>query len=196
LGFRAGRISVSILQQCRPKVSGEDAEHKYDQQVPETALRFSLAGAQLKFSALMEAAGGLAIPTAGIGGSWIVKLPSGRFPAVPENEYTMMALARAIGIQVPRTKLLEIRDVRGLPPDIGTMQGKVLAVERCDRGPNRDSIHREDFAQVVWSIIPRMSTIIAVTPISRPCCGPKPAKPALTNSSAHSSRHAALHPKG
>ena len=148
MGFRAGRISVSILQQCRPRVWGEDAEHKYDQQVPETALRFSLAGAQLKFSALMEAAGGLAIPTAGIGGSWIVKLPSGRFPAVPENEYTMMALARAIGIQVPRTKLLEIRDVRGLPPDIGTMQGKVLAVERCDRGPNLDSIHREDFAQV------------------------------------------------
>ena len=41
-------------------------------------LRFSLAGVQLKFSAIMEASGGLTIPAHGVGGSWIVKLPSMR----------------------------------------------------------------------------------------------------------------------
>ncbi|HEU0061941.1 MAG TPA: HipA N-terminal domain-containing protein, partial [Hyphomicrobiaceae bacterium] len=35
-------------------------------------LRFSLAGVQLKFSALMNATGGLTIPAEGVGGSWIV----------------------------------------------------------------------------------------------------------------------------
>ena len=39
-------------------------------------VRFSLAGVQLKFSAVMEASGGLTIPAKGIGGSWIVKMPS------------------------------------------------------------------------------------------------------------------------
>src|SRR5882757_7100977 len=45
----------------------------------EPALRFSLAGVQLKFSAVKEATGGLTIPADGVGGSWIVKLPSTKF---------------------------------------------------------------------------------------------------------------------
>ena len=50
----------------------------------------------------MEATGGLTIPAGGMGGSWIVKLPSARFAAVPENEYAMLALARAVGTGVLR----------------------------------------------------------------------------------------------
>ena len=61
-------------------------------------LRFSLAGVQLKFSAVMEASGGLTVPAGGMGGSWIVKLPSARFAAVPENEFAMLELARRAGI--------------------------------------------------------------------------------------------------
>jgi serine/threonine-protein kinase HipA len=52
----------------------------------ERPFRFSLAGVQLKFSALMETSKGLTLPVDGIGGDWIVKLPSPRFDAVPENE--------------------------------------------------------------------------------------------------------------
>ncbi len=126
--------------------AGDEADHH--EGVPETALRFSLAGVQLKFSAVMEASGGLTIPAGGMGGSWIVKLPSARFPSVPENEYTMMALARAVGIEVPRTELIEIRDIRGLPKDAITMEGKALAVQRFDRGTAGEHIHMEDFAQV------------------------------------------------
>ncbi len=112
-------------------------------------LRFSLAGVQLKFSAILEATGGLTIPATGTGGSWIVKLPSARFPAVPENEFVMLALARAIGIDVPESRLLDVREIAGLPADAASLPGKALAVRRFDRGPAGERIHMEDFAQVL-----------------------------------------------
>lgn len=111
-------------------------------------LRFSLAGIQLKFSAIMEASGGLTIPADGVGGSWIVKLPSARFEGVLENEFAMMELARGIGIPVPRLKLVPVGDIEGLPPDAGKMKGHALAVERFDRKPDGGRVHMEDFAQV------------------------------------------------
>jgi len=111
-------------------------------------LRFSLAGVQLKFSAIMEARGGLTIPADGIGGSWIVKLPAARFEGVPENEFAMMELARSIGIPVPKLKLVRIKEIEGLPQDAGRMEGHALAVERFDREPDGGRVHIEDFAQV------------------------------------------------
>lgn len=114
----------------------------------DTALRFSLAGIQLKFSAIMEASGGLTVPADGMGGSWIVKLPSPRFSNVPENEFVMLALARAIGISLPQNHLIDISKIHGLPEDAAQINGKALAVERFDRGPGGQRIHMEDFAQV------------------------------------------------
>jgi len=122
--------------------------HEQDNLRNETVMRFSLAGIQLKFSAVMESSGGLTVPANGMGGSWIIKLPSARFPAVPENEFVMLALARAIGISLPQNRLIDIRDVHGLPEDAVRMEGKALAIERFDRGPNGQRIHMEDFAQV------------------------------------------------
>jgi len=115
---------------------------------PEAALRFSLAGVQLKFSAVMEAAGGLTIPAGGMGGSWIVKLPSARFPLVPENEYVMLELARRVGIAVPATHLVDIATIHGLPEEARTTGGTALAVQRFDRVPGGGRVHMEDFAQV------------------------------------------------
>lgn len=113
-----------------------------------TPLRFSLAGVQLKFSAVMEASGGLTIPADGYGGSWIIKLPSTKFVAVPENEYVMLALARAIGISLPQNRIIEIKDIHGLPKDSTSVKGKALAIKRFDRGENGQRIHMEDFAQI------------------------------------------------
>ena len=121
--------------------SSEDPQHR-------GALRFSLAGVQLKFSAVMESSGGLTIPAQGIGGSWIVKLPSMRFAAVSENEFAMLELARAIGIEVPRIQLVSVSAIGGLPAEAARLKGKALAVERFDRGPGGQRIHMEDFAQV------------------------------------------------
>lgn len=112
------------------------------------ALRFSLAGVQLKFSAMQAATGGLTIPAEGVGGSWIVKLPSMKFEGVPENEFAMMELARAIGIDVPELRLVPLQDIAGLPDDVARLEGNALAVKRFDRTENGGVVHIEDFAQV------------------------------------------------
>ena len=112
------------------------------------ALRFSLAGVQLKFSAINGARGGLTIPAKGVGGSWIVKLPSREFEGVPENEFSMMTLAGLVGIDVPTVRLVDIDQIGNLPDGIGALTGQALAVERFDRLPSGDAIHIEDFAQV------------------------------------------------
>ena len=126
-----------------------DEEDQQDGDHPrEGALRFSLAGVQLKFSAVMEASGGLTIPVGGMGGSWIVKLPSARFPAVHENEFAMLELARRVGIAVPENRLVAVADIKGLPEEARAPGGKALAVRRFDRLPGGESVHTEDFAQV------------------------------------------------
>jgi len=96
----------------------------------------------------METSGGLTIPADGMGGSWIVKLPSTRFPTVPENEYVMLELARAVGIDVPATRLIALDQISGLPRDTGRLDGNALAVRRFDRSPDGQCIHMEDFAQI------------------------------------------------
>ena len=112
------------------------------------ALRFSLAGVQLKFSALEEPRGGLTIPARGIGGSWIVKLPSREFEGLPENEFSMMTLARLIGVDVPATHLVGVDAIGNLPNGVGVLGRMALAVERFDRRPDGTAVHMEDFAQV------------------------------------------------
>jgi len=88
------------------------------------------------------------VPADGAGGSWIVKLPSPKFAGVPENEFAMMDLARQIGINVPKIKLLSIAQISGLPSGIELLGDTAFAIERFDRGPDGQLIHIEDFAQV------------------------------------------------
>ena len=111
-------------------------------------LRFSLAGVQLKFSALRnEGKGkGLTIPAQGVGGEWIIKLPSLRLPEVPENEFSMMSLAREIGIEVPDIELVAIDKIEGLPEGIERIGTTAFAIRRFDRSP-QGPVHIEDFAQ-------------------------------------------------
>ncbi len=112
------------------------------------AMHFSLAGVQLKFSAVQHASGGLTIPASGMGGSWIVKLPSSKFEDVPENEFSMMELARNIGMDVPETQLLNIGDIENIPDGIGQFGNSAFAIKRFDRIGGGGSVHIEDFAQV------------------------------------------------
>lgn len=116
-------------------------------------LRFSLAGIQLKFSAVAEASGGLTIPANGVGGSYIVKLPSTRFQNVPENEYSMMMMARHLGMDIAQVELRDTASITGLPENLPENFGKSLIVKRFDR-ENNERIHMEDFAQV-FSLYPQ-----------------------------------------
>lgn len=140
-----GAIEVRSRDGAATPPIGEETERSRGDDRP---LRFSLAGVQLKFSALMETSKGLTLPVDGIGGDWIVKLPSPRFETVPENEYAMMTLARAVGIDVPDVALVPTQDIGGLPQDLPEAFGQSLAVRRFDRPPGGERVHIEDFAQV------------------------------------------------
>lgn len=113
------------------------------------ALRFSLAGVQLKFSAIKANGknGGLTIPVTGSGGDWIVKLPSARHPDVPEAEFAAMSLASKIGIDVPEVDLLALDQIDGIPEGITRYGSSAFAIRRFDRSEH-GPVHIEDFAQV------------------------------------------------
>ena len=114
----------------------------------ENAMRFSLAGVQLKFSAVQSASGGLSIPTSGMGGNWIVKLPSREFANVPENEFSMMSLASMVGINVPVIGLVDVGAIGNLPEGIERLGQQAFVIERFDRNDDGSVTHIEDFAQV------------------------------------------------
>ncbi len=129
-------------------------------------VKFSLGGTQLKFS-MIERGGRFTL--ADDGDEWIVKPPHPIHANVPANEYTMMLLAAAAGVEVPEVKLVKLDDIdltglggfTGLTGVAGTARAATkkprpgqetlaYAVKRYDRNtrtaPNR--IHAEDFAQV------------------------------------------------
>ena len=109
---------------------------------------------QLKFSTIGESRQGLTIPALGVGGSWIVKLPSREYEGVPENEYSMMTLARHIGMDVPAIDLVDVSSIQNLPPEIKPLEGKAFITKRFDRLKDGSAVHIEDFGQI-FGIYPR-----------------------------------------
>ncbi len=113
----------------------------------ETSIKFSLGGSQLKFS-MIEQGGRFTLADGN--DEWIVKPPHPRHPNIPANEYTMMRLAAAAGIQTPEVKLVKLDDV-----DVGGLAGLSIpqwetwayAIKRYDR-TTEGRIHVEDFAQI------------------------------------------------
>lgn len=113
----------------------------------ETPIKFSLGGSQLKFS-MIERGGRFTLEDGNE--EWIVKPPHPSHPNVPANEYTMMRLAAAVGIQTPEVKLVKLDNV-----DLGGLTGLSIpqwetwayAIKRYDRAIG-GRVHVEDFAQV------------------------------------------------
>lgn len=108
---------------------------------PERGFRPSLAGFQRKALLGRAADGDWQLPRGGAPSTWILK-PDGPH-AMAANEWTCLELARACGLDVPDTELL---DLHGLP---------VLAVKRYDRrespsGPER--VHQEDGCQATATL--------------------------------------------
>jgi serine/threonine-protein kinase HipA len=126
----------------------EEREDPEIERAEHSPLKFSLAGVQLKFSALANAAGGMTIPVNGLGGDWILKLPSSTHDAVAENEFIMLGLAEALGIETSERRLLDVNEIQGLPDGASQLKGKALAVRRYDRAAGGRRIHQEDLNQV------------------------------------------------
>ena len=128
-----------------------DAPESSDVAIPEEQpLRFSLAGVQAKFSATALDKR-LSIPVSGVGGSWIVKLPANAFARLPENEFVIMTLARAIGLDVPEIRLVDLDEIDGLPRELPELRADeprlAYAIRRFDRAPGV-RMHAEDFNQI------------------------------------------------
>jgi serine/threonine-protein kinase HipA len=138
----------------RAESEGPPEEDPFDEVSPAKVadesrpLRFSLAGVQMKFSAAGSPDRGLTIPAEGRGGHWILKLPSDRYPLVPENEHSMMQFARAVGIETADTGLIPVNEIGGLPQAFQRKQENALWVKRFDRTPNNTRLHMEDFNQL------------------------------------------------
>ena len=127
-----------------------DPADEHSDEGDDPILKFSLAGAQLKFSVYSDERG-LTVPASGRAGNYIVKFPDGRvgFEGVPDVEFASLELARAAGIDTPRARLIEPSTVRGLEDWAAASKGMALAVERFDRRAGDLRIHMEELAQVL-----------------------------------------------
>lgn len=110
-------------------------------------IKFSLGGSQLKFS-MIERGGRFMLDDGE--DVWIIKPPHPNHPDVPKNEFTMMRMADAVGINTPEVKLVNLGDIElvGLEGFAIPQNEKLAyAIKRYDRTPD-GRIHVEDFAQV------------------------------------------------
>lgn len=139
--------ALQIVDESGASGPPDDNEHHHGAHESDGVLRFSLAGVQLKFSASGDPKRGLTIPAAGMGGHWIVKMPDQRFNRVPENEYSMMTFAKAVGIAVPEVGLISPGEILGLPSDVRNLSGDAYCIKRFDRLPSGARVQTEDFAQ-------------------------------------------------
>lgn len=124
-------------------------------------IRFSLSGVQLKASVQvdLEDESKITLPLTGEGGRWIAKFPSSSFRDLPENELTMLRWARAVGLDVPDNRIIEVASIENLPVEF-PREGRALLIKRFDRtGSHR--IHQEDFAQV-FEIEPEEKDLLVV----------------------------------
>lgn len=132
----------------RPLPPTQNAPAQLRTRAGKDVLRFSLAGVQLKLSAIGNPNRQLSIPASSLGGHWIVKLPSPAYPRLPENEYSMMHFAHEIGIDVPEMGLLPLREVENIPGAWKEFKGNAYYIKRFDRAAKGKRIHIEDFNQV------------------------------------------------
>ena len=164
---------------------------RYDELLPRVApaedgLRFSLAGMQLKFSAVESAEDRFTLPFRGLGGRWILKFGSSVFEGLPENEFALMGWARACGLNVPEHRLVSARAVTGLDENFSrsgrmSLPSAATTVSRTGAGCiRRISPRYEAFRQIriqpstralVWMAWRDSWVICAVRRISLSTCG-------------------------
>ena len=128
------------------KASRGDRLEPVQIEVSRQADKFSLAGVQLKFSAL-RLGGRFNISTEVGGDSWIIKTPSVVHPGLAENEFTSMTLAASVGVEIPEIKLIRLADIENLPDIRLPDEPYAFSIKRFDRGFN-GRVQTEDFAQI------------------------------------------------
>ena len=95
----------------------------------------SISGAQRKGLFHFDAKANL-IPT-NKNSQYIIK-PQGEYPYLPENEHVSMAIAKALGFEIPPFTIFNVEKV-----------GMVFAIKRFDLTQNNDHLRLEDAAQIL-----------------------------------------------
>jgi serine/threonine-protein kinase HipA len=125
---------------------------------PEGLVKFSLAGVQLKFSAT-DNHGRLTVPARAGEGRAILKVPTARYPALPEAEFAAMSLCRVIGVHTADCRLVPVSSIDGIPSALLEGGAQALAVDRFDRPGEGRRLHIEDAAQIVGAVGERKYTM-------------------------------------
>lgn len=125
---------------------------------PEGMVKFSLAGVQLKFSALANRAR-LSVPAQAGTGRCIVKLSTEHYPQLPEAEFAAMSLCGLLGVNTASCRLAATEEIDGIPEEYLKHGPSALVVDRFDRTDNGGRIHIEDAAQILGAIGDRKYTM-------------------------------------
>lgn len=126
--------------------------------VPDGAVKFSLAGVQLKFTGNPDGER-LTAPARGHSGRCIIKVGSDRYPGLPEAEYAAMQMAAMIGVTTARCRLVSRDSLEGIPPELLVHGETVLVVDRFDRTQSGGRIHIEDAGQIIGAVGDRKYTM-------------------------------------
>jgi len=116
-------------------------------EIKKPSIRFSLAGVQLKFS-LQMINGRYTVPQRHPG-NVIVKIPSSIYPHLPENEFSMMQLAKAVGVTIPEIKIVPLETFKDSINIKHFNNQYAYVIRRFDRFGENGRIHCEDFAQAL-----------------------------------------------
>ena len=112
----------------------------------ESLIRASIAGNVLKFS-MKSRDQRLTLPGSGEYGDRIVKLsPPGEYDALVHNEFYVMSLAKACGIEVPDFDVAHRENVEIAPSAWVTNEEHAFSIARFDRS-DQGRVHVEDFCQ-------------------------------------------------
>lgn len=134
------RYSAKGLRRLSPALKSLEefplSAREQRQEALRRATKMSIQGVQPKLSARLAVRDG-AFRVVDRGGRWILKMQTGDFPHVPENEDLTMRLAAAAGIPVPVQGLLWSRD--------GSL---TYFIRRFDRAGRNGKLALEDFAQL------------------------------------------------
>ena len=112
----------------------------------DSLIRASIAGNVLKFS-MKSSDQRLTLPGSGEYGDRIVKLPPpGEYDALVHNEFYVMSLAKACGIEVPDFDVVHRENVDITDSDWVATEEQAFSIARFDRS-DQGPVHIEDFCQ-------------------------------------------------
>lgn len=126
--------------------------------LPEGAVKFSLAGVQLKFSAIADGER-LTAPARAGEGRCILKVPTKQYPGLPEAEYAAMTVSKMLGIDTANCRLTSTKNIYGIDERLLSEGENALVIDRFDRPGAEQRIHMEDGAQIVGAVGERKYTM-------------------------------------